>query len=75
MCQDRGGGGVGGRLAALCFSSARVVPLQQNSLAIAVWELSEYRGGTETLGFGRKGHVDQKVKQASQQKLSCSTHS
>lgn len=53
-------------MAALCFPSATPVPLQQNSLAIAVWELSECEGGTETLGFGGKGHVDQKVKQASQ---------
>lgn len=56
----------GGRenLAALCFPSAMLVPLQQNLLAVAVMELSEGKGGTETLGFGRKGHVNQKVKQS-----------
>lgn len=51
-------------MAALCFPRAMLVPLQQNLLAVAVMELSEGKGGMETLGFDRKGHVNQKVKQS-----------
>lgn len=49
-------------LAALCFPSAMLVPLQQILLAVGVMELGEGKGGMETLGFGRKGYVNQKVK-------------
>lgn len=42
------------RVAALCF---------QNSLVKAVWELSKCMGGMEILGFSRKEHMDQEVKQ------------